>query len=145
MVVENRPFIDSRLEIQWVPEISGWGVFATTDIPVGTIIERAPLIVYPAKISDMTFWLLQAEGVMSEDMILDRYLLRWKGSASAVPLGWSGLYNHSDQNNATFQNCGEEDLIEIRTTKQILAGEQCLVSYGDQWFKDKGYLKKVDF
>lgn len=145
MVVENRPFIDSRLEIQWVPEISGWGVFAIADIPVNTIIERAPLIVYPAKISDMTFWLLQAEGVMSEDMILDRYLLKWKDGASAVPLGWSGLYNHSDQNNAAFQHCGEDKLIEIQTIEPILAGEQCSVSYGDKWFKDKGYLKKIDF
>ena len=145
VVVENRPFIDTRLEVQWIPEISGWGIFATADIPIDTIVERASLIVYPAKISDMTFWLLQAEGVKSEDMILDRYLLKWKGVASAVPLGWSGLYNHSDQNNATFQNCGEDELIEIRTIKPILAGEQCLVSYGDQWFTARGYVKKVDF
>ena len=145
VVVENRPFIDKRLEVQWIPEINGWGVFAVADIPIDTIVERSSLIVYPAKISDMTFWLLQAEGVKSEDMILDRYLLRWKGVSSAVPLGWSGLYNHSNQNNVMFQNCGEDELIEIRTIKPILAGEQCLVSYGDNWFKDKGYIKKIDF
>lgn len=145
VVVENRPFIDARLEVQWVPEINGWGVFASADIPTDTIVERASLIVYPEKISDMTFWMLQAEGVKSEDLILDRYLLKWDESSSAVPLGWAGLYNHSNQNNATFQNCGEDVLIEIRTIKPILAGDQCLVSYGDQWFKARGYVKKVDF
>lgn len=145
MVVENRPFIDSRLEIQWISEINGWGVFAIKDIPIDTIVERAPLIIYPAKISDMTFWMLQAEGFKSEDFILDRYMLRWKSESAAIPLGWSGLYNHSDQNNATFQNCGDVALIEIRTIKPIIAGEQCLVNYGDQWFKAKGYVKKVDF
>lgn len=144
MVVESKPFIDPRLELQWISEIQGWGVFTTEDLPPNFIIERSPLIIFPEKIVDMTYWMLQAEGIRSESFMLDRYMIRW-GDSSAIPLGWCGLYNHSDTNNVTFQAHYEAQLMEIRTLRPITRGAQCLVSYGSEWFQAKGYITKVDF
>lgn len=145
MEPRSNPYIDPRLEIRWIPEIAGRGVFAKEHIVEGTILEKAALVIYPAKIMDMAIYLLQAEGMRSHEFKLDQYVVEWDGDQCAVPLGWAAIYNHSDNNNCRFASFDKEDLLAIIAIRDIAAGEQCCVTYGPTWFDKKGYIKKVDF
>lgn len=141
---KSNPYIDSRVEIRWIPEINGRGIFAREDIPAQTFIEKAPLVIYPKKLMEMAIWMLQADGMRSEEFGLDQYAVDWSDQC-AVPLGWAAIYNHADTNNCEFFGFYEDDLLGIVTLRDIKEGEQCCVSYGSDWFAKKGYIKKVDF
>jgi len=142
--VTTQPFIDKRLELRHVPEIDGWGVFATEFIKEGELVEMSPTIVIPKKLIDIAIWACQAEGMSNRDLVLDQYTIRWNDNL-ACPLGWIGLYNHSDNNNAMFVGEHEKSLIGILTVKDINPGQQVLVYYSDTWFTEKGYINKVEF
>lgn len=139
-----KPFIDSRLEIRHVPEIGGWGIFTTLNIEEGAVVEMAPIVVYPKQLIEMAIWSCQAEGIKSADLKLDQYTIHW-GSEGGFPMGWVGLYNHKDDNNCEFFADFKNDLIGIKAIKPISAEEQLFVSYGEHWFKVKGYIKKYPF
>ncbi len=143
--MKSKVFIDPRLEVLWIPEISGRGVFANADVPEGTVVETASVVVYPERIMAMAIWLLQAEGMKSCDFVLDQYTAKWFDDGVALPLGWAAVYNHSDRNNCQFVADRESRTISILSLRPIAAGEQCTVSYGADWFAQKGYVKKVDF
>jgi SET domain-containing protein len=142
--VENNPFIDSRLYLQWIPEISGWGVYAKELIEANSIIERSPIIVYPRDVIEMSYYVLQGEGKKSHEFVIDQYSIFWEGNCG-IALGWVSLYNHSDRNNSEFQPNFSNTTLEIRTTREIMPNEQLTVNYGASWFSAKGYIKKVDF
>jgi len=141
---KNNPYIDSRVEIRWIPEINGRGIFAREFIPAQTIIEKAPLVIFPKKLMEMAIWMLQADGMRSHEFKLDQYTVDWSDQG-AVPLGWAAIYNHSDTNNCEFHGFYEDELLGIIALRDIKAGEQCCVTYGSSWFAEKGYVKKVDF
>ena len=140
----TKPFIDRRLEIHFLPEISGWGVFTLQPISRGEIVEIAPVIVYPKVLMDIAIWSCQAEGISDERLKIDQYTIRWLDD-ECISLGWTGLYNHSDNNNCQFVADYEKNLIAILSTQDIAADEQLCVSYGDEWFKKKSYIKKITF
>jgi SET domain-containing protein len=60
-------------------------------------------------------------------------------------LGWASIYNHSDNPNVKFIADYELNLIGIQATRNIDANSQILVSYGEHWFNQKPYVKKVEF
>ncbi|MFM2010791.1 MAG: hypothetical protein RLZZ479_1182, partial [Bacteroidota bacterium] len=60
---------------------------------------------------------------------------------AAIPLGYGGIYNHSDNNNCQFMNDMDNGLLYIITLKNINAGEQLLVNYGNDWFDSKPFPK----
>jgi len=141
----NNPFIDERLEIRWIEAINGWGVFTRQHIAAGAIIEVAPVIVYPRKIATVSLWACQAEGIPDKDLMLDQYSLEWNGN-NACPLGWTGIYNHSDTPNCQFFADYQKSLLGILTLRDISEEEQLLVSYGPTWFDSKkSYLTKYSF
>lgn len=139
-------FVDPRLEIQWVPEVNGRGVFAKEDIPTNTLIERAPILHIPRGILNMGYWFCQAEGIPSETFIIDQYTIRWGDGIAGMPLGWVGIYNHSDNFNSHFLGWDDIDrsVVGVVTVRDIKAGEQVTVTYGDDFFKQKGYVTKID-
>ena len=140
----SKPYIDNRLEIRHIPEISGWGVFTREKIKMGAVIEIAPVIVYPRKLMEVAIWSCQAEGIPNPDLRIDQYTIDWLGNG-AFPLGWAGIYNHSDNNNCQFIADYERSLVGIITLRPIEPEEQLCVSYGETWFKAKGYIKKYPF
>ena len=144
MEIPNKPFADKRLEIRYIQEISGWGVFAISQINAGEIVEVAPVIVYPRKMAEMTIFVCQAEGIPNKDLMLDQYSLNWQED-TAIPLGWTGLYNHKDDNNCQFVANYQDSLLAILTLKDIQENEQLFVSYGPYWFNEKGYITKYEF
>ena len=144
MEIPNKPYTDSRIEIRYIQEINGWGVFATSQINAGVIAEVAPVIVYPRKLAEMAIFVCQAEGVPNKDLMLDQYSLNWRED-TAIPLGWTGLYNHKDDNNCQFIANYDDNLLAILTLKDIEKDEQLFVSYGQHWFDEKGYITKYEF
>ena len=140
-----KPFIDSRLEIQSVPQIGGWGIFTKENINDGVIIEMAPVVVYPRQLMEIAIWSCQAEGIPNGDLKLDQYTVNWQADGG-FPMGWVALYNHKDDNNCQFIADYELNLIGIKTIKPISAEEQLFVSYGEHWFNSKiGYITKYPF
>lgn len=140
----NNPFIDSRLEIQHIKEIDGWGIFTKEDIDEGVIVEIAPVVVFPRRLMEVAIWSCQAEGVPNADLKIDQYTVNW-GHDGGFPMGWTALYNHKDDNNCQFVADYLANLIGIRTIKPIFSNEQLFVSYGEHWFDKKGYVKKYSF
>ncbi len=140
------PFIDARLEIRHVEEVGGRGVFAKEDIPAGTLIERAPLIIIPKALLHIGMWFLQAEGIPDEEFQLDQYSIDWNDNSVAVPLGWAGIYNHSDRNNSRFCYWTDDDptVVGIITLSDIVIDQQLTVNYGSNWFDKKPYVNKVN-
>ena len=76
--------------------IHGLGMFATKDIPNGTMIERSPVIVcdrYTYKCLD---------DIMGIRHVLSDYPFKWNRHESAFALGYSGLINHSHEDPNTL-------------------------------------------
>lgn len=117
------PFIDSRLHIQW-DEKFGFGVYAKENIPNGIYVEMAPAIVFERSAHSITAPFL-------------KYALAWHNETLALPLGWIGIYNHSDENNCHFSTNIVDELIGILTVKDILKEEQLTVNYGPDWFSSR--------
>ena len=140
----NSPFIDSRLEVQRIKEIDGCGIFAKEDINEGVVVEIAPVVVIPRRLMEIAIWSCQADGIPSKDLMIDQYTVNW-GHDIGFPMGWTDLYNHKDQNNSQFIADYTVNLIGIKTIKPISANEQLFVSYGEDWFDKKGYIKKYSF
>ena len=139
-----KPFIDSRLESRYNPEINGWGVFAKDYIEAGILIEVAPVVVYPSGPFNLAFALCQAHGISPEEFKIDQYVLEWQGNFGLM-LGWTAVYNHSDNNNVRFLADYKNSFMTIETLHEIHPGEQVLVSYGKEWWQQKPYVKKVDY
>jgi len=110
----------------------GRGVFATTRISAGELIERAPVHVVS-----------KALGCYIEKIFLADYLFWW-GDELALPFGHFILYNHSYSPNALFVIRLDDLIIELVALRDIGAGEEILFNYNgdpknDQpvWFEVK--------
>ena len=147
----KQPFISACLYLKYIPEISGWGVFTSSDLDENMVIEVSPVIVYPTKLINIAIYATIAEGLQKGDMILDQYAINWQDKTSdypklAIMLGNLSLFNHSNNLNAFYSPDYEEKLIGIVTSRKIQKDEQITVSYGPDWVdKKKDYLTIIDF
>lgn len=123
---ENSPFLDHRLYMDWTEEL-GHGVFARELISADTFIEIAPAVV------------LKPETIKDRSEIMN-YVVSWEGNL-AIPLGWTMIYNHSDENNCVFSMNYHDRLMAIVTIKDIQPNEQLTVNYGPDWFSSRGMEK----
>lgn len=122
---EHVPFIDGRLFVDWRDNL-GHGVFTKEAIENQTFVEIAPAVVFhPGERADGN---------------LMNYVLLWEGNL-AVPLGWTMLYNHSDDNNCVFSMNYQDKLVAIVAIRDIDPGEQLTVNYGPDWFPSRGMEK----
>ena len=122
---EFLPFIDPRLRIGW-DERAGHGVFSSQSIKKGEFVEIAPVIVVDR---------------MTEDENLAKYVLVWNGRLG-IALGWTMLYNHSNDNSCAYSSNFHDSLLGIMTLRNISEGEQLTVNYGPEWFSSRN-MKKV--
>lgn len=86
----------NRLSFIYIAEspLGGRGVFTTEFIPVGTLIEIAPVIVLAE----------QDLKLIHDHTILHDYYFLWTddGKSAAIALGYGSLYNHSYMPNAEY-------------------------------------------
>jgi SET domain-containing protein len=102
--------------------IHGRGMFAVDDIPKDTIIERAPLIPINRR-EDVT-----------PGSLLSKYDIAYKDGKHAIMLGYASIYNHSDDNNVIWDFEPDEDIIYIKTIRDIQRDEEVFVSYGPRYW-----------
>lgn len=117
------PFIDPRLKIRWNEQI-GYGVFADKPISKGEFVEMAPVVV-----SDK-----MPEGDLA------KYVVAWEGKI-AFPLGWTMIYNHSDENSCEMVSNFQDRLLAIVSNRDIRSGQQLTVNYGPYWFVSRNIEK----
>jgi len=118
--------ISGRLLVRESPG-RGRGVFALRDFEPGELIETAPVIVLPPE--DRTRLQLTT---------LARYQFKWPRveGATAVPLGYAMLHNHSSEPNATREDDPDEDLMHFLAVRPIAKGDEITVNYGRDMYGD---------
>ncbi|MCE9532260.1 MAG: SET domain-containing protein [Planctomycetes bacterium] len=98
----------------------GRGVYSTIPIRRGAIVEIAPVIPLTAK-----------DWKAIKDTTLQTYVFAWgeNGKSNAIPLGFGGLFNHSDDPNMSFWLNVRKQSITFRAKREIAAGEQLTIDY----------------
>ncbi len=99
----------------------GKGVFTTEPIPSGTIIEISPVLV-----------LSQKDRVEVEKTILYNYIFEWgdtKGQQACIAWGYLSMYNHSYNANCDYEMDIENELMRIKTMRNIKKGEELFINY----------------
>lgn len=131
-----------RLLFIYVAEspLGGRGVFTSEIIPIGTLIEIAPVIVLPA--DDLK--LIHAHTVLHD------YYFVWSddGTEGALALGYGSLYNHSYAPNAEYYTNLDTMTIDVFAIVEIEAGAEITFNYNGMaedstlvWFDDPDYKR----
>jgi SET domain-containing protein len=100
----------------------GRGVFAKRTIRQGEVIERAPVLVIPAR-----------DWAAMEKTVAYDYTFGWgaNGEDAALALGYGSLYNHSFAPNTRFERNFEGLVIEFIAIRNIACGEEIVVNYNE--------------
>jgi len=118
-------------------KIHGRGVFTDVDILPGEIVEQAHVVHPDDKTGKTTdpnyfryffFWPYLAEN-WKELVDKNETLSMDQISYPACVLGYGMVYNHSLNPNVTFEIDVENNIIEYRAKRKILAGEELLICY----------------
>ena len=106
----------------------GRGVFTSSSIDEGAIIEVSPVIV----MSDEDRKLL-------DKTLLHDYIFEWGGSKKqcCMALGYIPVYNHSYKSNCEYEMDYDHELIRIKTVRFIRAGEELFINYNGDWNDSK--------
>jgi hypothetical protein len=105
-------------------ESKGRGVFTKEKIPANTLIEEAPVIVMSAE-----------DRVNIDKTLLHDYIFAWGKNEDecCMALGFIPIYNHSYQSNCEYFMDFEEEIIQVKTVRQIAAGEELTINYNGDW------------
>lgn len=125
LIFRSLGWLTKRPPILYLPHLyvapsllGGRGVFTAAEIPAGTIIELAPVI------------LLSSEDRNTiHDTHLHDYYFQWDGDKAAIALGLGSLYNHHDEANANFELDYEFRQIRFAALRTIQSGEEITTDY----------------
>jgi hypothetical protein len=111
----------TKIEIKSSPG-KGMGVFAIDHIGIGEIIEECHLVslhleknVYSPVLEDYRF--VYPKGPNFQEYVM--------------PLGYAGIYNHSNEFNADWNDHPYIKAFQFYATKNIIPGEEICIYYGD--------------
>lgn len=99
-------------------------MFTSEDIDVGTVVEISPVIIMSNK-----------ERELLDQTLLHDYIFEWgdKKDKCCMALGYVPVYNHSYESNCEYEMDFEQELISIKTVRQVKAGEQLFINYNGDW------------
>ncbi len=97
----------------------GRGVYARKNLKVGEIIEVAPYIELPS-----------ADYYRCRDSVINEYRYEVKGRKCALGLGYTSLYNHSEESNADFTVNAKKRTITITAVRVIPHDQEITINYG---------------
>lgn len=97
----------------------GRGLVSSMLIKKGTIIEKAPALIFNQNESDLFSY-----------TSVSNYVFNWDEKRSAIALGKCSLLNHDNDSNVEAIIDDEKDLIIFITTKDIKKGDQLFLDYG---------------
>ena len=102
----------------------GRGVFTAEDIPAGTLIEIAPVIVMDA-----------ADRVHLDKTLLHDYIFIWgkEDNKCCMALGYIPMYNHSYESNCDYMMDYEDEMIFVKTVSDIKKGAELTINYNGEW------------
>ena len=102
----------------------GRGVFTKDDLPANTIVEVSPVIVMNAE-----------ERKLLDKTLLHDYIFEWGKNKDqcCMALGYISVYNHSFQSNCEYEMNFEEEMIRIKTVREIGKGEELFINYNGDW------------
>lgn len=102
----------------------GRGVFTTKKINNETIVEEAPVIV-----------MSHEDKLLVDRTLLHDYIFDWGNDKHkcCIALGFVSIYNHSYASNCEYFMDFEEDTIQVKTVREVLAGEELTINYNGDW------------
>jgi SET domain-containing protein len=102
----------------------GRGVFTTEDLDKGTVIEISPVIVMTR----------EDRGWLDKTLLHD-YIFEWGPDRKqcCMALGYVPMYNHSYRSNCEYEMDFEQELITVKTVRDIRAGEELFINYNGDW------------
>jgi hypothetical protein len=100
-------------------------VFTKDPIAAGSLLERCPMMY------------LEPEDTPSGGTLMD-YVFDG-GEGSWLALGLTSLVNHADEPNAEVETDEDQQVIRLRAIRDIAAGEELFIHYGESYFVDRGY------
>ena len=102
----------------------GRGVFTSSFIAEGTILEVAPVILMTAE-----------DRVLLDKTLLHDYIFEWEASSGkcCMALGYVPIYNHSYESNCEYEMDYEVQVIKIIAKRNILKGEELFINYNGSW------------
>lgn len=98
--------------------LGGRGVFTAREVPAGTVIELAPVILLSAKDRNSI-----------HETHLHDYYFQWDGDRAAIALGLGSLYNHAHPANASFELDYDFEQIRFTALANIPAGSEITIDY----------------
>lgn len=104
--------------------LHGYGVFAGKRIRKNEIIEECYMILTKGKDKGLEDYYFDATG------------------KDGVLLGFGSIYNHSEDPNADYRIYTKKRLAVIKAERTIAKGEEIFITYGDEWFSDRGFKAK---
>jgi len=115
MIYNPKIFIDKS-------PVHGWGVFAKELIKKDEIFEECPVLTLPINKGEVTSLLIDyrfnwPQGVEWEEQVF--------------PLGYGGLYNHSENANAYWVSNTNDKTFRFIANRDIQSNEEIFVWYGD--------------
>jgi SET domain-containing protein len=108
--------------------MKGRGVFTKEKIKAETIIEESPVIVMSAE-----------DRKLLDKTLLHDYIFEWgiNKDKCCMALGYVPMYNHSYSSNCEYFMDFEEAAIQIKTVREIEAGEELTINYNGDWNNEK--------
>jgi len=102
----------------------GRGVYTAAAIPADTIVEISPVIVMSA-----------TERLLLDQTKLHDYIFVWGAEENqcCMALGYIAVYNHSYEANCEYNMDFGRELMEIKTMRDIAAGEELYINYNGDW------------
>ena len=95
----------------------GRGVFASSDIKKGEVIEVAPILILEFKDFIDTKW----------NLLFEYYF--WMDDFVVLALGYGGLYNHSKEPNSKYKINKKQSTIIFTAIKNISQGQEIYFNY----------------
>jgi len=119
----ERLYKNPNITVQKSP-VHGWGVFATQDIPEGTILEDCAFREVGKFTSKEYSKLTGIHNYAFYDVT---------GKNTCVVFGYGSLFNSSEEPNATW--APGEEYYRFYTTRDIKAGEEIFLNYSIEFHK----------
>jgi SET domain-containing protein len=102
----------------------GKAVFTNIDIDSGVVIELSPVIV-----------MKKEDRVHLDKTLLHDYIFEWGENKDqcCMALGFIPIYNHSYTSNCEYFMDFEEEIIYVKTVREIKKGEELTINYNGDW------------
>jgi len=118
------------IEIRYIDDIKGFGVFTNQFIPKFSIVEMC----YCLNLSNTSLGHPVYDYMFGDEFNKPTYL----------PLGYGSIYNHSDTANLNWKIVSEEhNIMNFFSIKDIEIGEELTHNYGDNYWKSRNHKKKL--